>query len=149
MYSIVEQPFKIPFIAAVMVEVNSSKPDFVKTALDKSGMMLQEYLETGQWRLCKLVLRFFACIQSVLDSEGLFDMLDELFNRAVDLQAASSRDVSWLIGANWLSPADPIPAGSWVRISQNHHANIALRHCVFRRMRRKGGETFGEDRTNC
>jgi len=94
MYSTVEQPFKIPFIAAVIVEVNTSKPDFVKHALDRLGIMLQGYLETGEWRQCKLVLRFLACMQSVLDSEGLFDMLDELFNRAVDLQAASSRDVS-------------------------------------------------------
>lgn len=42
----------------------------------------------------KLVLRFLACLQGVLDGDGVFPILDELFSRAVDLQTASSEDVS-------------------------------------------------------
>ncbi|KAL1392292.1 cap binding protein [Phyllosticta capitalensis] len=88
-----EQPFKIPFTAAVVLYLNDTKPDLVKEVLEEARQVAQEKLEAGNWRGFKLVLRFFACLQGLFaDGEGVFSILDELFSRAVDLQAASSED---------------------------------------------------------
>ncbi len=55
---------------------------------------IQEYLEAGHWREVKLVLRLLACLQGLLEDDGVFPLLEELFSRAVDLQTSSSEDVS-------------------------------------------------------
>lgn len=91
--SILEQPLKIPFVAAVVLLANPQKPDLVESTLQKAHEACQEFLNLGQWREVKLILRFFACLQGVLSGDGVFPVLEELFSRAVDLQAASSEDV--------------------------------------------------------
>ena len=62
--------------------------------LEKVGSRLQEYLKAGAWREVKLLLRFLGCLQGLLAGDGVFPILGELFDRAVDLQTASSEDVS-------------------------------------------------------
>lgn len=89
-----EQPFKIPFIAAIIIAINPQKPEAIEEILSKAGAALQEYLEAGAWREVKLVLRLLGCLQSLLEGDGVFPMLEEFFSRAVDLQTASSEDVS-------------------------------------------------------
>lgn len=92
--SVVEQPFKIPFAAAIILVVNPRKAELVQEFLARAATALQTYLRCGSWREVKLVLRFLACLQGVLEGDGVFPILDELFSRAVDLQTASSEDVS-------------------------------------------------------
>ena len=95
-FSIQEQPFKIPFVAAIVLYVNQlNKHEFAKTVLGKAGQKAQEAVTNGQWRTFKLYLRFFACTQELLEGDGVIALLEELFNRAVDLQTASQEDVSW------------------------------------------------------
>lgn len=91
---VVEQPFKIPFIAAILLVVNPSKPEIAEEILAKAGIVIQEHLDVGAWREVKLVLRFLGCLQGLLVGDGVFPILEELFSRAVDLQTASSEDVS-------------------------------------------------------
>lgn len=88
-----EQPLKTPFVAGVILLVNTLKPEIVGEILVKLSAATQEKIEAGQWRDVKLYLKLLACLQSSLDGEGIFNVLDELFNRAVDLQTASSDDV--------------------------------------------------------
>ena len=64
--------------------------------LARAGKAIHEYLQTGAWREVKLVLRFLACLQGLLEGEGVFPVLEDLFLRAVDLQTASSEDVGFL-----------------------------------------------------
>lgn len=90
----VEQPLKIPFVAAVIVVINPQKSEVVAETLQKASGAIRGFLELGSWREVKLVLRFLGCLQGVLEGDGLFPVLDELFSRAVDLQTASSEDVS-------------------------------------------------------
>jgi nuclear cap-binding protein subunit 1 len=90
---IVEQPFKIPFIAAVVLVVNTQKSDVTVDVLRKAGQALQQSLNLGVWRDVKLLLRFLGCLQGLLEGEGVFPVLDDIFARAVDLQTASSEDV--------------------------------------------------------
>ena len=96
---VVEQPFKIPFVAATVVVLNGLNRG--EEAVGGKGGILQkiceeteERIKRGEWRDVKLFLRFLACLQGILEEEGVFVVLTELFERAVDLQTASSDDVS-------------------------------------------------------
>ena len=81
-------------MAAVVVIVNFLKPEAAQEILARAGLALQKHLVAGAWREVKLVLRFLGCLQGLLEGDGIFNILDELFSRAVDLQTASSEDVS-------------------------------------------------------
>lgn len=93
-YSVGEQPLKIPFVAATVLTANTMKPELAAEVLKKAGEIAQSHIEAGNWRDVKLVLRFLACLQGLFEGEGMFPLLEELFSRAVDLQTASSEDVS-------------------------------------------------------
>ncbi len=95
--SVVEQPFKIPFVAGIVIVINPQKLEVAQELLKRAAKAMQQYLEAGHWREVKLVLRFLACLQGLLEEDGVFPLLEELFSRAVDLQTASSEDVSILL----------------------------------------------------
>lgn len=90
----IEQPLKIPFVAAIVVVVNPHKPEFTTEVLKKAGEALQKYIDIGSWREVKLFLRLFGCLQGLFEGDGVFTILEELFSRAADLQMKSSEDVS-------------------------------------------------------
>lgn len=54
----------------------------------------QEALNAGEWKEFKLLLRFFACLQSLYEDDGVFGFLGQLFDTVVDLQSANENDVS-------------------------------------------------------
>ncbi|TDZ74163.1 Nuclear cap-binding protein subunit 1 [Colletotrichum trifolii] len=87
-----EQPLKTPFVAGVVLLINTLKPEIVEQILAKLSAATQEKIQAGSWRDVKLYLKLLACLQSALDGEGVFPVLEELFSRAVDLQTASSDD---------------------------------------------------------
>ncbi|EAS37257.3 cap binding protein [Coccidioides immitis RS] len=89
---VIEQPFKIPFVAAVVLLINAQKSEIASRAFTKAGEMAQSYIAAGEWREVKLVLRFLGCLQGAFEGDGIFPILEELFSRAVDLQTASSDD---------------------------------------------------------
>ncbi|KAK8213446.1 Nuclear cap-binding protein subunit 1 [Zalaria obscura] len=89
-----EQPFKIPFVAAVVLFANNDKAEVAQDILTRVANHAQAHLEAGNWRELKLALRFLAFLQGLYNDDGVFPVLEELFNRAVDLQTASSEDVS-------------------------------------------------------
>src|SRR3954462_13897724 len=91
---VVEQPFKIPVMAAVALYTNDAKSEVVDEILARAASKVQEALDAGSWRDLKLLMRFLACLQGILDGDGVFPILDELFSRAADLQTASQEDVS-------------------------------------------------------
>ena len=94
MASVVEQPLKIPFVAAIVITVNLQKSEIAQDVLSTTADLLKLHIRKGEWREVKLVLRLYACLQGILAEEGVFPVLDELFSRAVDLQTASSDDVT-------------------------------------------------------
>ncbi|KAL9108944.1 MAG: hypothetical protein Q9227_006340 [Pyrenula ochraceoflavens] len=87
-----DQPLKIPFVAAIVLVVNAHRQEFTEEILKKLGDTLQSSLNNGQWRNVKLLLRCLACLQALFEGDGVFTVLEELFLRAVDLQTASSED---------------------------------------------------------
>jgi nuclear cap-binding protein subunit 1 len=90
----VEQPLKTPFTAAVVLLANATRPEVVDMLLSKLVKGIEAKIEAGEWRDVKLYLKLLACLQGCLEGEGVFPVLEELFARAVDLQTASSEDVS-------------------------------------------------------
>ncbi|EAW08608.1 NCBP1 family protein [Aspergillus clavatus NRRL 1] len=90
---VIEQPLKIPFIAATALVANDYKPEIVEDVLKRARDSLQQYVDAGAWREVKLLLRFLGCLQSIFEGDGVFPILEELFARAVDLQTASSEDL--------------------------------------------------------
>lgn len=89
---VVEQPLKTPFVAAVVLVTNTLKSELVAELLARVGKALETAITAGEWRDVKALLKLLACLQTCLEGEGIFPVLDELFNRAVDLQTASSDD---------------------------------------------------------
>lgn len=77
-----------------MLYANSEKANVAEEILGRAGPMCQEALDAGDWRSFKLFLRFLACLAPLYKEDGIVPILDELFNRAVDLQTASPEDVS-------------------------------------------------------
>lgn len=96
-HRVVEQPLKIPFVAGTVLYANAEKADVAEDILKRAGPMCQEALDAGDWRAFKLLLRFLACLAPLFKEDGIVPILDELFNRAVDLQTASSEDVSVIL----------------------------------------------------
>ncbi|KAF2823924.1 cap binding protein [Ophiobolus disseminans] len=90
---IIEQPFKIPFVAAVALYGNEIKPEIPIEAMKRVGNRAQEALNAGEWKEFKLLLRFFACLQPLYQDEGVFTLLGQLFDTVVDLQSANENDV--------------------------------------------------------
>jgi nuclear cap-binding protein subunit 1 len=90
---VVEQPFKIPNVAAVILYANDLNPAVAQEILVRSGEKTQILLEDGMWREFKLLIRLYACMQSLFEGDGIFALLDQLFDRAADQQTASQDDV--------------------------------------------------------
>ena len=88
-----EQPFKIPFVAAVAFYGNDVKPEITVEAMRRVGERAQEALAAGEWKDFKLLLRFFACLQSLYQDDGIFSFLGQLFDKVVDLQSEDENDV--------------------------------------------------------
>ncbi|KXT09480.1 hypothetical protein AC579_4440 [Pseudocercospora musae] len=89
---VLEQPFKIPFVAAVVLYANTEKSAIAQDVLLKTGNQLQTSLEAGQLREVKLLLRFLSCLSPLFEEDGVMPILDTLFERAADLQTASQDD---------------------------------------------------------
>lgn len=88
----VEQPFKTPFVAAVVLVANTMRSEVAAAVLARAARDLEGAVGRGEWREAKLLLKLLACLQSCLEGEGVFPILNALFDRAVDLQTASSDD---------------------------------------------------------
>jgi nuclear cap-binding protein subunit 1 len=68
----------------------------VDDLLAKAAAQVEEKVRLGEWRAVKLLLKLLACLQSCLEGEGVFPILEDLFNQAVELQTANNEDVSFL-----------------------------------------------------
>lgn len=87
-----EQPFKIPFIAAVVLYANREKAEMAEDVIQHAAQELQAAMDAGRLRDVKLLLRFLACLGPLFEQDGIVSILDELFDKAADLQTASTED---------------------------------------------------------
>ena len=73
---------------------NLERPELAQVIIETVGSSVQKHMQAGAWRQVKLGLRMLSCLQGILEADGVFPILEELFSRAVDLQTTSSEDVS-------------------------------------------------------
>jgi len=150
---VLEQPLKTPFVAAVVLVLNTLKAEIAFEVLRKIAQATEDKIKLGDWRGVKLNLKFLACLQTCLEGEGLFPLLEDLFSRAVDLQTASSDDVSnprtpqLFFGAPY---ANAKFQDHRDRARQDHPAHFALHHGRGAgSMAAKGGRADGKNRHHC
>jgi len=91
---VVEQPFKIPFVAAVVLLVNTMRGDMVEEILRRAADQTNEAIAKGEWREVKLYMKFLGSLQGLLEGEGVFSVLQDLLTKAVDLQTENNEEVS-------------------------------------------------------
>jgi len=132
----IEQPFKMPYIAAVVLDANKHKSEVAAEILKRAADFCQGHVEAGNWRQVKLILRFLACLSGLFDDDGVFPILDELFNRTIDLQTASAEDVSFaslycLSETCIEEKTDAHQPDARPRTGQNHPLHHPLRPCFF------------------
>ena len=141
--SIIEQPFKIPFVAAVALYGNEVKPEIVIEAMKRVGNRAQEALNAGDWKEFKLLLRFFACLQPLYQDEGVFTLLSQLFDTVVDLQSANENDVS---GARTVAHLHMLMfSGRWHRARQDYSLHHPICNCVQRQPLPRAGAAAAEE----
>ena len=90
---VIEQPFRIPFVALVAFYGNQVNAEITTEAITRVSTRLQEALNAGMWTEFKLLLRFLACLQPVFEGNGVFGFLEQLFDVVIDLQSANENDV--------------------------------------------------------
>lgn len=91
---VLEQSFKVPFVAAVVLAVNGMRGEIVGSLVERIGARLNEGVEKGEWRDVKLCLKFLGGLQGVLEGEGVWIVLQDLLTKAVDLQTENNEEVS-------------------------------------------------------
>ncbi|KAI5365253.1 Putative nuclear cap-binding protein subunit 1 [Septoria linicola] len=89
---VLEQPFKIPFIAAVVLYANGERSEMAEDLIKHVSQELQGAMDAGRLKDVKLLLRFLACLGPLFEQDGMLAVLDELFDKAADLQTASTED---------------------------------------------------------
>jgi nuclear cap-binding protein subunit 1 len=91
---ICEQPLKIPFIAALTLYANDINAEVSRELIVRTSKKMASALELGEWRDFKLLLRYQAYLQGILEGAGVFQILNQLFDWVIDLQEGSAEDVS-------------------------------------------------------
>ena len=92
---VVEQPFKIPFVAAVVLIVNTMRGDMVEEILTRAAAATNTAIVTGEWRQVKLYMKFLGSLQGLLEGEGVFPVLQDILTKAVDLQTENNEEVGF------------------------------------------------------
>lgn len=91
---VVEQPFKTPFVAAVVITMNTLNGDLVKELLEGAAKRTNTAIAKGEWRDVKLYMKFLGSLQGLLEGDGVFPVLQDLLAKAVDLQTENVEEVS-------------------------------------------------------
>jgi nuclear cap-binding protein subunit 1 len=90
---VVEQPFKTPFVAAVVLLINTMKAEVVGEVLKRAAEKTNRAIVKGEWREVKLLMKFLGSLQGLLDGEGVWIVLQDLMTKAVDLQTENNEEV--------------------------------------------------------
>ncbi|KAG4423295.1 hypothetical protein IFR04_003529 [Cadophora malorum] len=92
---VVEQPFKIPFVAAVVLVANTMRKDgqaVAEEVLRRTALRTNAAIAKGEWRETKLLMKFLGSLQGLLDGEGVWTVLQDILTKAVDLQTENNEE---------------------------------------------------------
>ncbi|GAM86800.1 hypothetical protein ANO11243_048200 [Dothideomycetidae sp. 11243] len=87
-----EQPCKTIFVAAAIIAVNKYRPELAAEVSEKAALLVSRNIRAGKWREVKLGLRLLACLQGLYSDDGVVPVLEELFQRTIDLQTANPEE---------------------------------------------------------
>jgi nuclear cap-binding protein subunit 1 len=98
---VAEQPFKVPFVAAVVMVLNTLKSEMVQELLEKAATGINKAIVVGDWRQVKLYMKFLGSLQGLLEGDGVFSVLQDFLTKALDLQTENNEEVRnfWFAGA--------------------------------------------------
>lgn len=94
---VVEQPFKIPFLAAVVLVANTMRNNgeaVTEEVLRRTALRTNTAIAKGEWREVKLLMKFLGSLQGLLDGEGIWIVLQDILTKAVELQTENNEEVS-------------------------------------------------------
>lgn len=132
----VEQPFKTPFVAAVVLNVNTLRSEVVGEIVTRVAERVNARIGEGEWREVKLLLKLVAGLQGVLVGEGVWSVLQDVFTKAIDLQTENSEEVSFYFflerlervgGSDLLMWGHRLLARSWSRLSSLRFRTLSRR----------------------
>ncbi|CZT06031.1 hypothetical protein WAI453_005238 [Rhynchosporium graminicola] len=93
---VVEQPFKIPFVAAVVLVANTmhrkNGEAVAVEVLKRTTLRTNQAIATGEWREVKLLMKFLGSLQGLLDGEGVWIVLQDMLTKAVELQTENNEE---------------------------------------------------------
>ncbi|TGO48828.1 hypothetical protein BOTNAR_0457g00060 [Botryotinia narcissicola] len=89
---VVEQPFKIPFVAVVVMVLNTLKEEMVMELLERAVKGLNKSIIRGDWRQVKLYMKFLGSLQGLLEGDGVFTILQDFLTKALDLQTENNEE---------------------------------------------------------
>ncbi|KAH6684152.1 MIF4G like-domain-containing protein [Halenospora varia] len=89
---VVEQPFKIPFVAAVILVINTLRSEMVDEVLSRTAARANQKIREGEWREVKLLMKFLGGLQGLLEGDGVWSVLQDLLTKAVDLQTENNEE---------------------------------------------------------
>ncbi|PQE08922.1 cap binding protein [Rutstroemia sp. NJR-2017a WRK4] len=89
---VAEQPFKVPFVAAVVMVLNTLKSEMVQELLEKAATGINKAIVVGDWRQVKLYMKFLGSLQGLLEGDGVFSVLQDFLTKALDLQTENNEE---------------------------------------------------------
>lgn len=92
---VVEQPFKTPFVAAVVLIANTIRWELAEEVLVRGAARLNKSINDGEWRAVKLYLKFLGSLQGLLEGEGVFSVLQDLLTKAAELQTENNEEACY------------------------------------------------------
>ena len=93
---VVEQPFKIPFVATIVRVANAENAEVGKAVVDHMAEALQRYLHVGAFNNVKLVMRFMTCLGDLLGEQGVGPILDALVEKLPAYQGDGDEVRLWV-----------------------------------------------------
>lgn len=94
---------KIPFLATVVSLASTKEASIGKYTVEYMSTAAQAFLDSGEWRNFKLILRFLVCATSMIDGDGVMHVLNGLTQRISEIytiisdKGVFSNDVNFLM----------------------------------------------------
>lgn len=90
--TLLELPFKIPFIAAGILHGNSLNPAVGTLILEHFSQAAQAALNAGNLHEFKLLLRLLTCLHGMMEGTGVYDLLMELVAKVEQVLGAEEKE---------------------------------------------------------
>ncbi|KAG5440036.1 hypothetical protein PCK2_000644, partial [Pneumocystis canis] len=82
---VIELPMKIPFLATVVSLASTKEASIGKCTIEYMANAAQAFIDSGEWRKFKLVLRFLVYATSMIDGDGIMHVLNGLTQRIFEI----------------------------------------------------------------